>query len=79
MTTIELKNVLNEQIDKINDKNFLETIKMFIDSKAESHQIQLSEYQKKRIAESRKQIRNGQYIDNDLLNQKVEKWLNNRN
>jgi hypothetical protein len=76
MTTIELKNVLNEQIELINDKNVLETIKMFIDSKSETHQIQLSEYQKKRIAESRQQIRNGQYIDNDTLNKKVDQWLN---
>ncbi len=78
MITIELKNVLNEQIAQINDKSFLEAIKKIMDSKVETNTIQLSDYQKKRIDESRNQIRNNQYIDNDALNKKVDKWLNGK-
>jgi predicted transcriptional regulator len=78
MTSIELKNVLIEQIAQINDIQFLEAIKLMIDSQTTSAVIELSDFQKQRINESREQIKNGEFIDHEDLNKKVERWLNSK-
>lgn len=78
MTTLSLKSKIIEQIVQIEDPVFLKAIKTIIDSKVESTTIQLTEFQKQRIAASREQIRNGQFTDNDTLNKKVEQWLSEK-
>ena len=78
MTTLDIKSKIIEQILQIDDTGFLKAIKTIIESKIESSAIHLTEYQKQRIAQSREQIRNGQFTDNDTLNKRVEKWLSEK-
>jgi len=78
MTTLELKNILIHRITEINDITFLKAIKTILDSKSESKELKLTDEQKKEIIESRQEIEKGQYIENDLLEKDIEKWLNEK-
>ena len=78
MTTIELKKVLIHRISEINDISFLKAIKTILDSKTETEVISLSSEQRFEINESKKEIENGQFIEQDLLDKKVTSWLNSR-
>ena len=78
MTTLSLKNKIIEQIIQIDDKTFLKAIETIIETKVESSTVHLTDFQKQRIEQSRAQIRNGQFTDNDTLNMKVEKWLSEK-
>jgi len=78
MTTIELKKVLIHRISEINDISFLKAIKTILDSKTETEILSLTAEQRFEIIESKKEIENGQFIEQDLLNKKVTSWLNSR-
>jgi hypothetical protein len=78
MTTIELKKVLIHRISEINDVSFLKAIKTILDSKTETEILSLTAEQRFEIIESKKEIENGQFIEQDLLNKKVTSWLNSR-
>lgn len=78
MTTIELKKVLIHRISEINDISFLKAIKTILDSKTETEILSLSSEQRFEIIESMKEIENGQFIEQDLLDKKVTSWLNSR-
>ncbi len=75
MNTIELKNILIQQIATINDKPFLEAIKTILDTKSESKVINLTNEQRLEIIESRKEIEKGLFVENDKLEKEIEKWL----
>lgn len=78
MTTIELKKVLIHRISEINDISFLKAIKTILDSKTETEILSLTAEQRFEILESRKEIENGQFIEQELLDKKVTNWLNSR-
>jgi len=78
MTTIELKKVLIHRISEINDISFLKAIKTILDSKTETEIISLTPEQRFEIMESKKEIENGQFIEQDLLDKKVTSWLKSR-
>ena len=78
MTTIELKKVLIHRISEINDISFLKAIKTILDSKTETEILSLTAEQRFEIMESKKEIENGQFIEQDLLDKKVTSWLNSR-
>ena len=78
MTTIELKKVLIHRISEINDISFLKAIKTILDSKTETEILSLTAEQRFEIMESKKEIENGQFIEQDLLDKKVASWLNSR-
>ncbi len=75
MNTIELKNILIHRIAAINDKSFLEAIKTILDSKTETKVITLSNEQRNDIIESKKEIEQGLFIENDKLEKEIEGWL----
>ncbi len=84
MSTIELKNVLISKIAAINDEAFLLAINTILDSKSGSIEgntqdleriILLTEQQKKEIQNSQKEYKEGNYADNDVVNEAMEKWL----
>jgi hypothetical protein len=84
MSTIELKKLLISKISKIDDEVFLSAINTILDSKSksiESHNqdsekiIILSEQQKKEIQNSQKEYLEGNYFDNDSVNEEMERWL----
>ena len=78
MTTIELKKVLIHRITEINDISFLKALKTILESKAETEVISLTIEQRNEIIESRKEIEQGLYIENELLDKKVSTWLSER-
>lgn len=76
MTVIELKKILIHRIAEIEDESFLNAIKTILDSKTQSQIITLTEDQKAEIAESKKQIAQRLFIEQDELDKEFEKWLN---
>ena len=76
MSTHEIKQLLHESIENIDDSNFLLAVKQIIDRKyTPGSQPTLSEWQLKRIEESKEQIKQGKTISNYQANLLVEKWL----
>lgn len=84
MNAIELKNILISKISEIDDEVFLSAINTILDSKSQTIEnynqssqkiIILSEQQKKEIQNSQKEYFEGNYFDNDSVNEEMEKWL----
>lgn len=84
MSTIELKEILKSKIDKIDDETFLSAINTILDSKSKSGKnynqdfqkiIILNELQKKEIQNSQKEYLQGNFIENEVLNEEMDKWL----
>lgn len=75
--TKELKNMLHESIENIDDESFLQTVKKILDRKYEPEEkIKLNPHQQKRISEARKSINQGDYLTNKQADQLVAQWLN---
>ena len=84
MSTIELKEILKSKIDNIDDEAFLSAINTILESKSKSCKnynqdlqkiIILNDQQKKEIQDSQKEYLEGNFIENDVLNEEMEKWL----
>jgi predicted nucleotide-binding protein (sugar kinase/HSP70/actin superfamily) len=84
MSTIELKEILKSKIDQIDDAVFLSALNTILENKSKSNQsfnqdlqklVILSEEQKKEILNSQKEYLEGNYIENDVLNEEMDKWL----
>ncbi len=78
MTTVELKKLLIQRIVEINDVSFLKAVKTILESKTNTEIFLLTPEQKKEIMESKKNIEQGLFIDNDSLDKEVAKWANAR-
>ena len=77
MSTEEIKSILHEGIENIDDNEFLLAIKELIERKYNSPDLpELSEYQLKRIKDSEKQIENGDFYTNEQVDKIIDKWLN---
>lgn len=76
MRTQELKSLLHESIENINDQDFLLAIKQLLDRKYHlAPEPELSEEQINRLEESKIQIRKGNYLTNEQADKLVAKWL----
>ena len=78
MTAIQLKTLLIHRISEINDISFLKALKTIIDSKTNTEVIQLTQEQLDEIIASKKEIEQGLFIDNSVLEKEVKQWLNAR-
>ncbi len=78
MSTIELRHAISEYVKYIDDASFLNAIKTIIESKVSEGTYKLSDFQKKRIEEGRKQLSNGQTISNDSVKQEIDQWLSTK-
>lgn len=78
MTTFELKTLLIHRIAEINDISFLRALKTILDTKTEAGVIQLTQDQLNDIIESKKEIENGMFVENNVLDKQVRQWLNAR-
>ena len=75
--TKELKSLLHESIENIDDESFLQTVKQILDHKYQpKKEVELSSHQKKRIDQAKKSIDQGDYLTNEQADQMVAKWLN---
>ena len=84
MSTIEIREILKSKIDNIDDEAFLSAINTILESKSKSGKnynqdlqkiIILSEQQKEEIQNAQKEYLKGDFIENDALNEDMEKWL----
>lgn len=84
MSTIELKKILKSKIDEIDDEAFLSAINTILETKSKSSEnykqdlqkiIILNDQQKKEIQNSQKEYLDGNFIENDVLNEEMKKWL----
>ncbi|MDQ3021946.1 MAG: hypothetical protein M3R36_15440 [Bacteroidota bacterium] len=76
MTTQEIKNILHDNIENIEDEKFLEALRIIINSKVEENGVfKLNDIQKKKIRQSNLQFKRGEGISNDEVFEKMEKWL----
>jgi len=78
MSTVELRHIIIEKLSNIDDISFLKAIKTIVESKADEKVYQLSDFQKKRIEANREQVKKGQTISNEALNNEVLQWLNSK-
>jgi len=78
MSTVELRHFIIEKLSHIDDISFLKAIKTIVESKADETVYQLSDLQKKRIEQSREQVKNGQTISNEALDKEIRQWLNSK-
>lgn len=78
MSTIELKQLINEHLSHIEDVSFLTAIKTILESKVSEDVYKLSDYQKKRIDLARQQLKNGQTISHEDLQKEIDQWLNTK-
>ncbi len=76
MSINEIKIRLHEGIENIDDNEFLITIKELIEHKYQSSDSpKLTEWQIKRIKESEKQIKNGEFLTDEQVDKVIDKWL----
>ena len=78
MSTLELRHIINEHLPPIDDVSFLNALKIIIESKASDSIYKLSDYQKDRIDMAREQLKKGQTISNDALQEEVNQWLSSK-
>jgi len=72
-----IKTLLHESIENINDEDFLLAVKQILDRKyLPTDQPQLSKEQIQRIEESKQQIKQENFLTNEQADKIVEKWLN---
>ena len=78
MSTMELRELIMNQLAHINDISFLKAIKTIVDSKAEEEVYKLSDFQKERIHMGREQLSKGQTILHDELQKEIDQWLKSK-
>lgn len=76
MTAIALKKYLVSRINLIDDDSVLDKIKKIVEK--EEKVYVLSDYQLDKLAKSRKQIEDGNFLTQDEMDKKVEEWLNEK-
>lgn len=76
MKAIALKKYLVSKINLIDDDSILDEIKEIVDKK-ESVYV-LSDYHLEKLAKSRQQFANGDFLTQDEMDKKVEEWLNEK-
>ena len=71
---LKFQNILKFKIDLINDKKFLEALTILIESKTDQI-IRLSNEQKNSLEASKNEYLLGNFENNNILNEEMEKWL----
>ncbi len=75
--TKELKTLLHERIENIDDEELLHSVKIFLDQKYQSvAEPQLTEYQVKCIEKAKRSISKGETLTNEQADELVDRWLN---
>jgi hypothetical protein len=76
MNTVEIKTLLHEGIENIDDKDLLLSIKDLVDEKYVPMDIKkLSPWQIQRIDNAKKQIEQGNFLTNAEADKVVDEWL----
>lgn len=75
MKSLELKEFLKSKIDTVTDEKILSEIDAILNNSSEPI-IMLTKEQKIAIKKSQIEYLEGKFIENDVLNEEIEKWLN---
>lgn len=76
MTTAELKILIHESVINIEDEKFLKYIYDLLRIKySPVKEVEMSDYQKKRLEESIKQAERGEYRTSEEVFTDIEQWL----
>ena len=75
MLVSELKEVLIQRIQSIEDEEFLNAIKVLTDSKVVDQPYELNDIEQKKIANARTQVKNGEIVTQEAVFEKVNAWL----
>jgi hypothetical protein len=78
MNTIQLKQELIHRISRIEDIEFLNAIRTFLDYKKKETFIELTSYQEKELLFASNEGKNGNVISQSEMDKKVEEWLGER-
>ena len=74
--TKELKALLHESIENIDDEELLLVAKSILDRMYEPDKnVRLNDFQKKRLDMAKKSIQKGDYLTNKQADELVSKWL----
>jgi hypothetical protein len=73
MNTIELKNILISEIEKIDDESFLSALKTILDSRNTAPKA-YSEHYNEELKVSEDDIKNGNFYSHDEVKDKIEQW-----
>ena len=74
MTTAELKSLLHEKIDKIEDEDYLEDLAEMLNDSSQAD-IKLEQWEIDRIEESEKQIERGEFYTEEEADKLIDKWF----
>jgi hypothetical protein len=74
MTSLQLKKNLISRIREIDDAEFLDEIKLMLDSKSKQQILKLTPEQQKDIRESKKEVSKGHIITQADLDKEIQKW-----
>lgn len=78
MSTIELRHIITEHLSHIDDPTFLCALKTIVESKISSGIYTLSDFQKDRIISSRQDLKEGNIISHEELQNEIDQWLSER-
>jgi hypothetical protein len=74
--TKDIKSILHESIENIDDEELLRVAKSVLDRKySPAENIQLNEYQKQRLEKAKAGIAKGEYLSNEQADKLVTQWL----
>lgn len=76
MGTVELRNIISQKLLGIEDVNILQKIINVIDSQYQEQTYILSDEQKFRIEEARKEYSKGNTISEKDVEMEINQWLN---
>jgi hypothetical protein len=73
MNTLELKNIVIAEIEKIDDNSFLSALKTILDSRSASPKTYSEQYNEElKVAEE--EIQNGNFYSHNEVKDKIEEW-----
>jgi hypothetical protein len=72
MNTLQLKNILISEIEKIDDDTFLSALKTILDSRKSSPNIY--EIYNKELMIAEEEIKSGDYSSHNEMKDEIEKW-----
>lgn len=76
MTAVKLRNYLTKRISRIDDLDFLNAIRVILESREDLENIyRLSDFEKKKVRKSKLQFKKGLGVPNEKVFDEIVKWL----
>jgi len=75
MEANNLKNILIQRIQAINDEAFLNALKILTDAKVETDYYNLSQFEQEKIRKARQQYTNGETYSQEEIKRDIDSWL----